>query len=223
MRAKRIDCIIFDCDGTLVDSERLQCGLLCRLLEERGIRVAASEIEETYAGWDVAQVLRDLDERRGSGFGPEFVRQFRALEFADMRKSLQAMAGVEFTLDRLQVRKCVASSSPAEKIELALQVTGLKRFFDDAYFSAHEIRSWKPEPLLFLHAARRMGVSAEHCVVVEDSPVGVEAAIRANMDVFHYVPSGRKADPRAMLLTEMSDLLSHVARVNGGLSSTYSA
>ena len=84
---------------------------------------------------------------------------------------------------------CVASSGPPEKIETALQVTGLRDYFGESIFSSYDINSWKPEPELFLHAAKEMGFAVNECAVVEDSLVGIQAARSANMHAILYDPS----------------------------------
>src|SRR5205814_3978267 len=88
---------------------------------------------------------------------------------------------------------CVASSGPMEKIELSLSLTGLLRFFKGRIFSSYDVAAWKPDPGLFLHAARAMGVAPWDCAVVEDSLPGICAGLAAGMTVFAFQPL--EADP----------------------------
>ena len=103
------------------------------------------------------------------------------------------MPGVVAMLNQLHLSRCVASSAPKPKIQLALNVCGLAPFFGTDVFSCYEIGAWKPDPAIFLHAAQAMNRSAEQCLVVEDSDVGVAAAVAAGMRVLRYDPAGSYA------------------------------
>lgn len=80
-------------------------------------------------------------------------------------------------------------------------MTGLARYFDGRVFSSYEIGSWKPEPGLFLHAAEALGFLPEHCVVVEDSEAGVQAALAARMRVLYFttLAAERRTAGRSMV------------------------
>lgn len=92
---------------------------------------------------------------------------------------------------------CVASSGNHERIRVGHRKTGLDQWFEEEWiFSAEDVGQGKPAPDLFLHAAERMGVPPERCVVIEDSPLGVEAARAAGMDVYGFtsmMPADRLA------------------------------
>ena len=82
---------------------------------------------------------------------------------------------------------CVASNAPHEKIAINLTVTGLDQFFTaDRTFSAYDINVWKPQPDLFLYAAKQLNVDPASCVVIEDSLAGIEAGLAAGMQVIGY-------------------------------------
>jgi len=83
--------------------------------------------------------------------------------------------------------KCVASSSTYDRIRASLETVGLMRFFEPHVFSASDVQNGKPAPDLFLHVARRMGISCADCIVVEDSPAGVAAATAAGMRAIGFV------------------------------------
>jgi HAD superfamily hydrolase (TIGR01509 family) len=113
-------------------------------------------------------------------------------------------------LQGLHLPFCVASSGPREKIELSLRATGLLPYFRGRIFSAYELGSWKPEPDLFLHAAKVMAVAPARCAVVEDSVKGVRAGIAAGMAVFGYAHPENKARldyPNVKLFEHMDELL----------------
>jgi HAD superfamily hydrolase (TIGR01509 family) len=184
-----VECIIFDCDGTLVDSEHL-CNLaLEQLLTEFGIVETVEALLSRYRGHKLANILKDVEDRHRVSLNSRFVPRYRDLVAQLFLDKLEPIEGVIDALESIQLPKCVASSGPMEKIRQALQVTNLANYFRDNIFSSYDIQSWKPEPDLFLWAANAMGVASSKCAVIEDSLVGIEAAKRAGMIPFLYSPS----------------------------------
>jgi len=180
----KIKCIIFDLDGTLVDSEKLGSQALLDLLP--GIGESSEVLTEHYTGVTLMEVFLDIEKRYKLSIPADFeVRYRRHLDIMSKRE-LEATSGVYQALAQIDKELCVASSAPLEKIELSLELTGLAKYFSANLYSAYEIGSWKPDPGLFRHAARDMGFEPDDCVVVEDSAVGVRAAKSANMFVYHF-------------------------------------
>ena len=177
-------CIIFDLDGTLVDSESLGGRVLLERLPE--IKDSASALVLRYRGKKFAETLADLEKRFNCTIPEDFVPIYRKRAAEVFSSELQALPGVVEMLNTLEHPCCVASNAPQEKIQLALQVTDLHHFFGTRLYSAYDIGVWKPEPDLFLHAAENMNFRPEDCVVIEDSPTGVEAGIAAGMTVMHF-------------------------------------
>lgn len=177
-------CVIFDLDGTLVDSEALNCRAFLELLPE--ITDSAETLASRYRGMKLAEILADMSTRYAVDLGKNFepVYRQRVAELYDSH--LSENPGVTDLLQQLSCQLCVASSAPFEKITHALTVTNLAPFFGKKIFSSYDVGSWKPEPALFLHAASRLGFSPGSCVVVEDSSPGVAAGIAAGMYVCHY-------------------------------------
>lgn len=184
----KLECIIFDCDGTLVDSEYL-CNLaLEQMLSKLGITEDAQSLMHSYRGWKLKTILDNLSEQHKISFGHSFVGEYRDLVAEYFESKLEPVANMREALEAITITKCVASSGPLQKIKHALKCTHLEDYFGDKLFSAYLIDSWKPEPDLFLHAANEMNVLPEHCAVIEDSLVGIEAAKRAGMRAFLYNP-----------------------------------
>lgn len=204
---RTFDCVIFDCDGTLVDSESLSCSLLARELLPYGLTLDAADALERYRGWRLSDVVAHLIGQHELRLPDAFVSDFREIELASFDALLQPIAGVAQALSSIPLAKCVASSGPLAKIERALAVTRLAPFFGANVFSAHQVGSWKPDPGLFLFAARAMSVSPERCAVVEDSDVGVLAALSAGMTAFYFNPESRKPTyPDAVPFQRMAEL-----------------
>jgi HAD superfamily hydrolase (TIGR01509 family) len=117
---------------------------------------------------------------------PAHLEQARATLSDRFRRELKPIPGVKVALGKLPGRRCIASSSKPERIRLSLSVTGLLNEFEPHIYSASMVERGKPAPDLFLHAARDMGEEPGDCLVIEDSPAGVEAAKAAGMRVFGF-------------------------------------
>ena len=207
-------CVIFDLDGTLVDSEGLNCRAFLELIPE--IAESADTLADRYRGMKLAEILADISVRYGLSIGKDFEPQYRERVAALYESHLSENPGVSGLLGRLSYRLCVASSAPYSKIAHALEVTNLSAYFDGKLFSSYEIGSWKPNPGLFLHAASEMGFGPGSCVVIEDSAPGVEAGIAAGMHVCHYRGTS-DFDGRCYLfsnMTELDDLLNRIQRAS---------
>ncbi|WP_353813970.1 HAD family hydrolase [Agromyces sp. SYSU T00266] len=176
--------MVFDCDGVLVDSERLVQRVEMQLITELGWPITIDEVRSEHLGRSAAEVMANIERRTGRAIPDDFVRRRDDLLRVSFTTELEAVAGVREALDELVAlgyRSCIASSGTHDRMRLTLGRTGLRSRFEGRIFSASEVEKGKPEPDLFLHAARRMGVAPSDCVVVEDSPSGIAAAARAGM------------------------------------------
>lgn len=178
--------VIFDCDGVLVDSEVLVSEAESVLLADLGLHLAPRDITELFVGLSEPDVAEQVRQRWGLVLDEAFSRTKATKVLELLRSSLQPVVGMADVLAGLGARRCVASSSSPERIRLSLEVTGLARYFGDDIFSSTMVERGKPAPDLFLLAARRMSALPEHCVVVEDSPFGVEAGRAAGMRVIGF-------------------------------------
>lgn len=191
MNAPPIRTVIFDCDGTLVDSETITNDVLVEFAVEFGLVLDPAETLSRFAGREMAKIVADLGTRLGRKLPDDFTDRFRARQAVALEERLLPIDGADELLRSVGVPVSLASNAPRAKIEINLRVTGLHRYFPaDRVFSAYDINVWKPQPDLFLHVAQRTGFEPQHCAVVEDSPAGVEAALRAGMQVFCYARHG---------------------------------
>ncbi|MFH8582008.1 HAD family hydrolase [Streptomyces zaomyceticus] len=186
----RYDLVIFDNDGVLVDSEPISNTLLAAYLTELGHPTTYEESVRDYMGSAMHRIHELVEERSGELLPTEFDETFHTRVFAAFQAELEAVPGVVEVLKGLAgagVPYCVASSGSHERIRVGHRKTGLDVWFrDEIVFSAEDVGRGKPSPDLFLHAASRMGVAPERCVVVEDSRLGVQAALAAGMDVYGF-------------------------------------
>lgn len=209
--------IIFDCDGTLVDSEGLSNEVLVDMVAEQGLVLSVADAMSAFRGGRMADCVAQLEKRLGRTLPSTFVSELRSRTAAAFRERLRPIDGalelVE-SLSKLPVSICVASSGPVDKIELSLSLTGLLPFFEGRIFSSYAVGIWKPDPGLFLHAAEALGVAPGDCAVVEDSLPGIRAGIAAGMTVFAFQPHGVDHETPTdaitlKALTELSELFAH--------------
>jgi len=197
--ASRFSLVIFDCDGVLVDSEVLGIRVLVECAAEYGTQMEMSEALPLFLGRKMAECVAILAKRATVPFPDEFTANFRAQSAIVFRKELQPIPGVREALAQITAPVCVATNGPREKMTLSLEVTGLLPRFGTNLFTAYEVGSWKPAPDLYLHAAAAFGIAPQNCAVVEDSPLGIQAAVAAGMTPFGYAPSEAHARELAAL------------------------
>lgn len=194
------DLVIFDCDGVLVDSEVLACEAFERVYAEHGMALPRGTVAKGI-GMKQADILAMIAEmtshRLPDGAEAGFWPATRAL-FAE---KLQPTAGVADFLRQLPQKRCVASSSHPERIAFSLEKTGIGHYFGDAVYSSTMVKRGKPAPDLFLFAADRMGVDPARCVVIEDSPFGVQGAVAAGMTALGYTGGAHSHDGHAARLS----------------------
>ncbi len=186
--------VIFDCDGTLVDSEGISSEQLARSLTEHGLPTTTADAQRDYQGL----LLSEIDARAQAALGrplPDaWLEDFERERAERFRRELRAVAGAAAAVRALKaadVAVCVASQGKLEKTRLSLELTGLRELFaEQQLFSAWSVARGKPHPDLFLHAAASMGSEPGECVVIEDAPSGVAAARAARMRAIGYAPDG---------------------------------
>ncbi|MFF2366388.1 HAD family hydrolase [Streptomyces sp. NPDC058122] len=212
----RYDLIIFDNDGVLVDSEPISNTLLAAYLTELGHPTSYEDSLRDYMGSAMHRIHDLVLERTGRRLPDDFDDVFHARVFAAFERELKPVPGAGQVLEKLAadgVPYCVASSGSHERIRVGHRTTGLDRWFDEGrVFSSQDVGRGKPAPDLFLHAAERMGVRPDRCAVVEDSPLGVQAANAAGMDVYGFTamtPADRLTGATQLFadMGELADLL----------------
>jgi HAD superfamily hydrolase (TIGR01509 family) len=208
----RPEVVIFDCDGVLVDSERLIQEVDLELIRGLGWPITRAEIFAEHLGRSEDAVIANIERRLGRTVPAGFRREKAAAYEAVLRERLVAVPGVAEAITLLResgMRMCVASSARHARIRLSLRLTGLQTLFAEEHiFSAEDVARGKPAPDLFLHAAAGLTAPPRLCVVVEDSPAGVEAAKAAGMRVIGYcalTPAELLGEADA-LVSRMTDL-----------------
>ena len=183
------DLVIFDCDGVLVDSERIANREFALLLKEIGLDFTFQQMVDTFVGNTMARCVEIITERLGHEPPTDLLDRYHAMIRVALEREVQPVAGVVALLDALDaagIPYAVASNGDHRKMLTTLGVTGLLTRFEGRRFSATDVARAKPAPDLFLHAAATVGVVPNRCVVIEDSPLGVAGACAAGMHVIGF-------------------------------------
>jgi HAD superfamily hydrolase (TIGR01509 family) len=205
-----ISLVIFDCDGVLVDTERIAVRIDVAVLTELGWPMSEAEVVERFMGKSDEEMTRLIEAHIGRRLGESWEAPFRHLYREAFAAELKPVPGIVEALDAITLATCVASSGTHEKIRYTLGLTGLYDRFAGRIFSVDDVRRGKPAPDLFLHAASRMDATPERCAVVEDSPYGLQAARAAGMRAFGYagglVPRAALEGPNTSVFDDMREL-----------------
>jgi HAD superfamily hydrolase (TIGR01509 family) len=211
--------VLFDCDGVLVDSERLAVAIDVRAIGALGWPITEAEVIELFLGRSEADIFAMIQQHIGRalpvGWDESWDAEFRRV----FDEELEAVPGVTEAVKVVAAggfQTCVASSGSTQKMRRTLGKAGLWDFFEGRIYSATQVARGKPEPDLFLYAAEQVGVRPARCVVVEDSRFGVAAAKAAGMKAIGFAGGMTPAAQLAgadVVLADMSDLPDVVGRV----------
>jgi HAD superfamily hydrolase (TIGR01509 family) len=184
--------VLFDCDGVLVDSEAITCGALRDMLEENGWRLSLAECMAHFVGYTVRSRADLIESHTGKPLTDAFMDEVYRRRNIRLENEITAIEGVHDAVRHLYERCdgliAVASGADRYKVEMMLQRVGLAQFFEGRIFSGHEMPRSKPHPDVYLAAAAHLQVTPAHCLVVEDTPVGIAAGVAAGATVWAYAP-----------------------------------
>ena len=180
-------CILFDCDGTLVDSENITNRVVANMAGELGISMTLREAQIKFGGKTLDAVIYGMKEMSGKDIPADWLPRLVKEVSKAYETNLQPMEGIKKLLDSIDIPICVASNGEPRHVKGSLMLTGLNGYFNENIFTASEVNRPKPAPDLFLHAAKKMGFKPKDCVVIEDSIPGVTAAVNANIKVYGLV------------------------------------
>jgi len=186
MISSRLELVIFDCDGVLVDSEPIINQAHASVLTACGYSITEPELVARFCGMSDPEMLAVIERHWGRRLPAAYGEHVEVLIENGFRQSLRAIEGVTEVLDWLQLPICVASSSAPEQIRGKLELTGLLSRFGENLFSATMVSRGKPAPDLFFFAAQQLATLPERCLVIEDSPAGIDAAVAAGMTALGF-------------------------------------
>lgn len=179
-------CIIFDCDGVLVDSEPIANAVLVEMANDYGANIDIEYAFKHFKGGSMQSCVDKILELIKEPLPDNFVEDYRKRSFEAFKKDVKPVEGVKHVLENLNIPFCVASSGPVEKIRFNLELTGLLPHFENRIFSCYTINKWKPDPAVFLWAADIMKFKPNDCLIIEDSLTGLKAAKNGGFDAFGY-------------------------------------
>lgn len=217
---ERFEAILFDCDGVLVDSERITNGVLRDMLEALGWHLTLAECMRTFVGKAVKDEAALIEAHTGQPLTEDWLVRFRERRNEALMRDVQpiphAIAAVAALHERLDGRIAVCSGADRFKVELQLRKCGLLPYFHGRVFSGHETPRSKPFPDVYLAAVAALGVDPPRCAVVEDTVTGVRAGVAAGARVFGYSPPEAGHDaPQALLEAGALEVCADLATLPG--------
>jgi HAD superfamily hydrolase (TIGR01509 family) len=212
------EAILFDCDGVLVDSEAITCGVLRDMFDEQGWRMTLPECMQRFVGHTVKSQRTVIEAHTGVPLTDTWLEQFYALRNERLTQDITAIEGVHEAVahlnDHCQGRIAVASGADRFKVEMMLKQVGLIEFFEGRIFSGHEMPRSKPYPDVYLAAAAHLQIDPARCLVIEDTTVGITAGVAAGATVWAYAPPG--ADAHALRQAGAVQVFEHMRRLRLG-------
>jgi HAD superfamily hydrolase (TIGR01509 family) len=188
----KFDAILFDCDGVLVDSERITNGVLREMLGDMGWKMTEEECMKHFVGHLVQDQGELIAKHTGQQIDDAWIDGFRIRRNQALHESLVAIAHIDTALASIAqhygTQIACASGADRAKVMLQLTKTGLLHFFEGRIFSGVEMPKSKPAPDVYLAAAAALGVDPKRCAVIEDSTTGATAGVAAGCTVLAYCP-----------------------------------
>lgn len=184
----RKDSVIFDMDGVIFDTERVYMKIWMKVYKEHGYEMTP-EIYKTLIGRDKPSLIKILENRYGNNFnGVEMFKECEmhlknAIDKGEVPIKEGALEIFDYLKDR-DFKMAIATSSPRTKLDMQLKIHNLEEAFDQI-ICADDVTKSKPDPEIFLVAAKKLNSKPENCIVIEDSPAGIQAAYNAGIAAVH--------------------------------------
>jgi HAD superfamily hydrolase (TIGR01509 family) len=178
--------IIYDCDGTLIDSEHIAGSVCAEALTRAGWPITMEAFNLRFTGVPAAKTWEILRGELPFALPDGFNEAINAEIHRRFDEELQAIPGVTEAIRAIGGNRCVASSTNRPQLVKNLVKTGLQPLFGDHIYSASQVARGKPSPDVFLFAASQIGADPAECIVIEDSVTGVTAGRRAGMRVIGF-------------------------------------
>ncbi|PKH23541.1 6-phosphogluconate phosphatase [Enterobacterales bacterium CwR94] len=202
-----VKCVFFDCDGTLVDSERLCTEGYVTTFAKWGIELSLQEMFEKYKGVKLYDIVADVLKQHGAVIPmTEFEPAYRAEVARLFDEQLQPIAGAQALIKSMCVPICTVSNGTVKKMQHSLGLTGMLEAFGDRLYSGYDIQRWKPDPDLMHHAADKMQVDITECILIDDSEAGAKAGIAAGIPVFYFCADSHNPPLHHPLVTTFTEL-----------------
>jgi HAD superfamily hydrolase (TIGR01509 family) len=195
--------LIFDFDGVIADSEVLSNTVLAETISAHGVPTSVDDCYRLYMGKRVPEITVAIAELTSRALPDNFIESLQSATLQRFRRELRTVAGARDFIDAFaDVPRCIASSSAPARLAVCLEVLDLQSRFGANVFSAEQVARGKPHPDIFLFAAEQMGVEPAHCIVIEDSAGGVQAALAAGMTAIGLTAASHIRDGQAERLRQ---------------------
>ena len=186
--------IIYDCDGTLIDSEHIAGSVCADALTRVGWPITMREFNTRFNGVPVAETWAIIRSELPFSLPEGFNDAINAEIKRRAETEVTAVPGVAEAILAIEGLRAVASSTSLEPLNRNLKKTGLAPLFGPHIYSASQVARGKPAPDVFLFAASQIGADPAQAIVIEDSVAGVIAARRAGMRVIGFTGACHGAD-----------------------------
>lgn len=182
-----IKLIIFDCDGVLIDSEILSAQVISKQFMKLGIDINTQYVQEHFVGQSYIKTKKHVFEKFDIKLADNFEEEYRNELLKVFHKDLKIIPGIEDILKNLNIKKCVATSSSEVRATSSLKTVGVYKYLKDNIFSAYNLGDkGKPAPDIYLNSAKKFNIEPKDVLVIEDSLIGIEGAVKAGMKVWHF-------------------------------------
>ncbi len=199
-------CVIFDCDGVLVDSEPISNQILVDMANNLGANIDLDFAMKHFKGSHFKECVAIISKLVTKPIPETFESDYRRRSLEEFEKHLKPIEGVTQVIEQLQLPFCVASSGMESKMRFNLNLVGLLPYFENKLFSCYTIQKFKPEPDVFLWAAKTMGFQPHECVVIEDSVLGVQGALKGGFDVFGFTAHDKNNELEILCTKTFDDM-----------------
>jgi HAD superfamily hydrolase (TIGR01509 family) len=214
-----IRAVLFDCDGVLVDSEPTAFAMIAEDLAQYGLPLTKAKFEARFLGGTIGGLFKTA-RNMGANLPDDWIEDFYERLYARLAKGTGLIEGVVPLLDQLDtsgIRYAVGSNGSDRKMQVTLgQHPGMVQRFGGHLYSGQTLSCPKPDPGLWLHAASQLGIPAQDCVVIDDSPTGCTAAARAGMrclGLAEHDDGTRLAATGAVVIHKLDQVMEYVAKI----------
>lgn len=213
-----VKCVLFDCDGTLVDSEKLCCEAIVTTFEQVGVSLSFDAVSDNFSGGKIADVLSSAQDIAQSHvsldlLAPIYREEIKRL-FEEKLRPMEGVTNLLQYLDDQGIEYCVVTNGPVSKAEKMLSIVGLADKFTGKIISAFDANSWKPEPDLLQYSVTIMGFLPTECLYVDDTVKGVRMGVSAGLRTIHFATSCDYEQRNATCLTSMEQVIDYINEQN---------
>ncbi len=211
--SRRLKHILFDNDGTIVDSEVIAQRVMLKLLAEHDFHLSEQEYSIRFPGLLDRDILNLLQRDHGFKVPDGFTQRLHEAHHLGFDSALRAIPGMTSLFRRLKIPKSMVSNGSVQHVKRCLKKVRLLSAVDGHIFSAEQVGKPKPHPDVYLFALEQIGLEPHHTLAVEDSPTGVLAAKSAGLQVIGFLGAAHIMDGHGLTLQDAgADVLVKDAR-----------